>query len=63
MFFVVWFLGGAIVGGLGLAIGLYQENPLAAVLVAFTWRTFLEQAEKFLPRHQEETQPAQKGIS
>jgi hypothetical protein len=52
----VWFFGGGIVGALGAFINFYQQTPQAALLVAFTWRTFLEQGEKFLRPSREDVQ-------
>jgi hypothetical protein len=62
-FILVWFLGGGIVGGLGTFIHLYEQTPQAALLVALTWRTFLDQAERFLrPAGDDVQKPQSAGV-
>ena len=37
----MWFIGASIAGGLGMVARIFEPTPLAALLAAISWRTFL----------------------
>lgn len=57
----LWFLGAAVVAGLGSAISFYQQSWQAALLIGFTWTSFPKQASKFLQKAEDEQEPAEGG--
>lgn len=52
----VWFVGGCMAGGFGALFRMYEFTLQAAILAAFTWRTFLTQAQTIIQRQQEDRQ-------
>ena len=51
-----WFAGGFMAGGLGALFKMYDTTLQAAALAAFSWRTFLSQAQSVIQRQREDTQ-------
>ena len=48
---LVWTIGAMLGSGIGLAARVFEPTPVAAVLVAMTWRGLLGQLQRFTAHH------------
>ena len=58
---LVWMTGSIIAAGVGLAVRIFEPTPLAAVVAALTWRSFIRQLQALSHRPHEDEQRSGRG--
>jgi membrane protein implicated in regulation of membrane protease activity len=58
---LVWMIGATIAAGVGLAVRIFEPTPLAAVVAALTWRSFIRQLQAISHRPHEDEQRSAGG--
>jgi hypothetical protein len=53
---IIWLIGAMIASAVGLAVRVFEPTPIAAVVPALAWRTFIRQLQSLTWRDREDEQ-------